>query len=363
MRGVRWSACIHADRSKERRDPIEINISGRVEAIRFSTNGEYLLSGGSGGVDVWRVEDGQKMATMPGSTVYSLAVSNDGKLIAAGTTRGEVYVWDATTYKRIFEHSSVDIGKTANGVDFSLDSTRLVSASDNQTACVWDITTRKQVLLLRPGASVYAAKYSPQGDRIATATPGSVRVYDSNDGHLLVNIQVDVTPYYNTGLLWFNSHLLVISAGKIKEFDASTGSAVSEWSVPDIYRQSCMALPKHGKFVACSTLNTVTLWDASTHTQLGIIQCASDIRSIAISPDDCFLAIGGVGDKIVIERLSRINVSAIYCQVTVYLNDYVRHPLASNDNKNIIQYRKAKATIQMTPPQYDLVALSYHVLH
>jgi hypothetical protein len=56
---------------------------------------------------------------------------------------------------------------------------------------------------------VIAAKYSPQGDHIATATLKSVRVWDSNEGRLLVDIKVTVTPWFNTGLLWFNDNLFV----------------------------------------------------------------------------------------------------------------------------------------------------------
>ena len=132
-----------------------------------------------------------------------LAMSNNGRWIAAGTFWGDVFVWNAKTYEKVFSHRDdiLDI----NGVDFSPDSTRLVSASDNSTTTIWDIVTRKRVQTLQHDGSVRAAKYSPQGDRIATATPGSVRVWDSNDGRLLKYIPETVTPCYNTGLLWLDS--------------------------------------------------------------------------------------------------------------------------------------------------------------
>ena len=247
---------------------------------------------------------------------------------------GEVYVWDAKKYGQLFKHK--EDTNTVTGVDFSPDSTRLVSGSTNGKAIIWDTATWGQVQILRPGA-VCATKYSLQGDRIAIAISHYVRVYDSNDGRLLVNIQVAVIPYYNSGLLWFNNHLLAISDGKIKEFDASTGSAVSEWSVPENSIQSCISQPKRGEFVAYSTLNTVTFWNTSTHIQLGIIQRAKDIYSIAVSRDDRFIAIGGKGQKIIIESLSRINVSTMNCQMTACLESlahHVSHPtLTSNDKK------------------------------
>ena len=286
---------------------IEINVGIRVYAATFSAGGEYLLSGDEGGVRVWRVEDGEKMATMEARNVRCLAVSNDGRWIAAGTAGDGVFVWNAQTFEKDVSHRVNYIG----GVDFSPDSTRLVSASDNQIVSIWDIATRKLVQTLDYGGWVGAAKYSPQGDRIATATEDSVRVWDSNDGRLLKHIRVTVTPWHNTGLLWFINHLLVVSDSTIKQFEASTGSSVSEWPVPDSTPFSCIAQPKHGGFVAYSTRRTVTFWDTATQTQLGLIQHPQDIRSIAVSPDDRFLAIGGDHGKITINILPRIIVSIL----------------------------------------------------
>ena len=79
-----------------------------------------------------------------------------------------------------------------------------------------------------------AAKYSARGDRIATATKNAVRVWDSNNGgRSLVDIPVKVEPCYNTGLLWLNNTLFVISDREIKQIEASTGSALSAWEVSD----------------------------------------------------------------------------------------------------------------------------------
>ena len=249
---------------------------------------------------------------MEARAVVCLAVSKDGRWIAAGTDWGDVFVWDAKTHKQVFEHIDEDYD-TISGVDFSPDSTRLVSASNNRTTTIWDIPAGKRVQTLRRNNVLRAAKYSPQGNRIATATPNSIRVWDSNDGRLLLDIKVGVTPHYNTGLLWSNNHLFAISDGKIKEIDASTGSVVSEWSVVDSDCYSCIALPKHGKFIAYSAKRTVTFWDTSSHTQFGHMQHPQDIRSTALSPDDKFIAIGGERGKVC---LSRIIVSVL-CRLIV----------------------------------------------
>ena len=293
---------------QEHRGPrIEINVDSWIYAMTFSANGEYLLSGG-GGVRVWRVEDGTQVARMEAKDVRCLAVSKDGRWIAAGTCLGDVFVWDARTHEQVFKHWE-ESSYAITGVDFSPDSTRLVSASTNQTASIWDILTGKQLQTLRHSIWVRAAKYSPQGGRIATATKYCIRVWDSKDGRLLLDINVGVDPLYNTGLLWSNNHLFVISGNRIQQIDASTGSVVSEWSVPISTYYSCITLPNHGQFIAYSANRAITFWDTSSHTQLGHIQHPQDIHSTALSPDDEVIAIGGEGGKVC---LSRTIVSVLF---------------------------------------------------
>jgi len=222
-----------------------------------------------------------------------------------------MHVWDAKTYEEVFVHK--EDSSTINAVDFSPGSThRLNSASDNGTVIVWDFATRERVQTLHHENWVVAAKYSPQGDRIATATLYSVRVYDSNDGHLLMDIKETVTQWYNTSLLWSNNHLLVVSDDKIKQFEASTGSAVSKWPAIHTNGYSCIVIAKHGEFFAYCATRTLIFRDMATHTELGLIQHPQHIRSVALSPDHLFVATGGEGGKIIIQGLSRIIVSSMY---------------------------------------------------
>ena len=299
---------------EERSQSIEINVGSEVRAVTFSANGEYLLSGNDCVVRMWRVESRQKVASMymNRGKASCLAVSDDGKWIAAGTYDGDVFAWDATTYKQVLRHSEGVSSASTHGVDFSPDSTRLVSAT-KEKATVWNLATRKQVRALSHEHYVIAAKYSPQGDRIATATRnGPVRVWDGNDGRLLVKVKVEVSLWWNKGLLWFNDHLLVVSGGKIKELDVSTRPTVSEWPVSNTnHHYSNIALTKHKKLISCSAHRSLTLWDTSTHTQFDVLQHPQAIRSIEFSPDDRFLAICGEGGKIIIEHLSRSTVSSI----------------------------------------------------
>ena len=302
---------------------------GQVQSpVTFAANGEHFVSGGTDGVRVWRMEDGKLMATIRAEHVQCVAFSKDGKWIAAGTYSGDVMVLDAKIQKH--ECTTWQTNDVIRGIDISPDSTQLV-VFGGHTATVWEIATRgRRVGPLRHEDYVLAAKYSPEGDRIATATRKSVRVYDSADGRLLVDIDVNVAPLYNSGLLWFNNHLVVISDNQIKQIDASTGSQIWEWAVPNASDPVYIAILKHGQLIAYSanrTDRTVTFWDTSTRTQFGLVNHPQDIYSIALSPDGRFLAIGGENEAITIKRLSRITVSVIFSHCIMTCLNNFRAPI------------------------------------
>ena len=60
---------------------------------------------------------------------------------------------------------------------FSTDGRFVVTASEDQTARVWDAATGKEVLLLRHKGSVQFAVMTPDGRRVATASD-TVRIWD-----------------------------------------------------------------------------------------------------------------------------------------------------------------------------------------
>lgn len=288
-----------------------------VLAMVFSENGEYLVSSHYGGVRVWGVEVSKEMATLKtNGKVDCLGVSKDGSWIAAGNWRGDVFVWDANTYEQ--KHTWNNGKNHIVGVDFSPDSTHLVAASMSFTATIWDIATGKVTQNLYPEDPVLTAKYSPQGDRIATATNKHVLVWD-RDGRLLAEIPVQLGEWRTTRLVWCNDLLVVASGNEIKKIEEA--STVSEWAVPNSEKTSHIALQNHGEFVACATTTgIVTFWNTSTHAQLGFIRHDEDVESIALSSDDRFIAVAGKDGKITIKRLSHITVSTVFRWIILYFN-------------------------------------------
>jgi WD40 repeat protein len=63
---------------------------------------------------------------------------------------------------------------------FSPDGSRVVTASDDETARVWDATSGRQIAVLAHGKDVFSASFSPDGTRIVTASKNNaVHIWDT----------------------------------------------------------------------------------------------------------------------------------------------------------------------------------------
>lgn len=114
-----------------------------VECVAWHPNNAYVVTGSSGGdktVRVWDVQTGLARRIFTGHTgnITSLAVSGSGKSIASGDDKGDILVWDIASgrlVKRMKGHGRGGIWS----LDWSVESTVLVSAGADGTVRVWDV--------------------------------------------------------------------------------------------------------------------------------------------------------------------------------------------------------------------------------
>jgi WD40 repeat protein len=121
-----------------------------------------------------------------GDNVFNLAMSPDGRTLAAGTPKGVVHILDAVTLEKRFEFKTGD--DRVSGLDFSPDSKRLVAAGD-KIPNVWDLATGTKLFdLQRPESSrfTFRAQYSPDGKFILISTDENrALIHDAATGNLL----------------------------------------------------------------------------------------------------------------------------------------------------------------------------------
>ena len=255
-----------------------------------------------------------------GSTVADIAVSRDGEWVVSGTKSGMVTVWNAESRSKVTEFNAH--GKCVNAVDVSPDATKIMTGSDDHTACVWSLSTGERLLgPLEHDSWVAAAKFSPDGHLIATATweRDSIRVYDSQNGSLLIKFPVQVSSALNQSLTWAidSKQLFALSKdGYIHRVDVSTKTTLSKRHIHGSNDVRCIALAINGTFIAASAGSSVSFWDTATREQIGsVIGYTHLIWSMAIS-SDCDLVTGGE-NKITLRTLCDVLPSDYVDNVSV----------------------------------------------
>jgi WD40 repeat protein len=129
------------------------------------------------------------------SQVWSAAFSPDGSRIVTASRDKTARIWDAATGKEItLLRGQEDLVTSAA---FSPDGTRIVTTSFDATARVWDAATGKEIMVLRGTGellsllpvpkshedAVWSAAFSPDGSRIVTASRDkTARIWDAATG-------------------------------------------------------------------------------------------------------------------------------------------------------------------------------------
>jgi WD40 repeat protein/tetratricopeptide (TPR) repeat protein len=162
---------------------------GVVQRASFSPDGRFLLTtcvsraADRYQVQVWDRATGQPV-TKPlvhPQTVWHETFSPGGRLVATGCADGAARIWHLVG--QAFEPDSprgvrlesltyvlAKHGGPVWHVAFSADARHLLTASDDGTARVWDVTTGQLVALLRHGSAVRHALFAPDGHSVITGS-------------------------------------------------------------------------------------------------------------------------------------------------------------------------------------------------
>ncbi|TFK32669.1 WD40-repeat-containing domain protein, partial [Crucibulum laeve] len=115
------------------------------------------------------------------NTVWSIACSPDGKMIAAGCNDHNIYIWDIQTGAQAMEpmkgHTNV-----VQDVSFSPNGRYVASSSDDATVRVWDLETQKDLFPPLEGHTegLNDVVYSPDGQYVASAgDDGTIQIWDA----------------------------------------------------------------------------------------------------------------------------------------------------------------------------------------
>jgi WD40 repeat protein len=148
-----------------------------VCSLALSADGKLLAAGDTkGAVAVWETGDGKELARWKAGheNMWSLAFSPDGKALATSDFRSDICLWSPTTGKRL-NPSAAPTGAVRR-LAFSPDGKRLAVVTGGRLDAslhLWDVGAWKERARVDdPGGRVEALAFSPDGKVLATAQQG-----------------------------------------------------------------------------------------------------------------------------------------------------------------------------------------------
>ncbi len=213
--------------------------AGSVMAVAFSPDSQRLALScfGAHGQDKIEtqirfldVAGGREIGVLEKLTgpISYLAYSPDGKRLATAGYQSGLRVWDLASAKELLTLEDKDV----TGMVFSPDGQQLASAAGDKTVKIWDATSGQELLGTRPLADIVRRlAYSPDGQRLTTASLLEVKVWDAHTGQ-----EITAAGDFRRGSLPDGAHrfalspdgqrVAAVSQGALRIWDAMSGQEV-----------------------------------------------------------------------------------------------------------------------------------------
>ena len=213
----------------------------QIRAVAFTPGGRCLISAGDDKtIRIWTLDDGRSARLLrgeidvgPKGTIYALALSPDGRLLAAAGSmempeggQHAIRLYDLLTG----EISGLLVGHTdvVTSLAFSPDGQLLVSGSRDKTAILWDVDGRAKVQTLKGHTDgVISVAMTPDGERVITASlDATARLWDPADGRQIIEMKGHGTPITAMTVVARDAGSLIATAsrdGVVKLWRATDG--------------------------------------------------------------------------------------------------------------------------------------------
>ena len=329
-----------------------------IYSVAISPDGRYALSGsGAKTVILWDISTGRQIRTLEGHTgrVCSVAFSPDGQYAASGSMDSTVKLWEVSTGREVWTRKADSYSLWVYSVIFSPNGQYLASGSDYDIK-LWEISTGKEVWKLHAPLMLDSFAVSPDGKYVLLGSlhDAGVRLWEmSTDrevrtlkGHSGGVLSVAFSPdglYALSGSADETVKLWEVSTGKeLKTFKGHPGDVRSVVFSPDgkyVLSGSSFRPLEAGSLVPENHEETIKLWEVSTGREVRTLKGHSEVvNSIVFSPDGRYALSGGTDATIKLWEIStgreiRALTGHSSAVYSLAISPDGRHALTANDDK------------------------------
>ena len=219
--------------------------------------------------------------------VHSATFSPDGRRVVTASEDSTARLWDVETGKVI----AVLLGHegSVQSAAFSPDGRRVVTASDDNTARLWDAETGKVIAVLQGHEGpVQHAVFSPDGRRVVTASwDNTARLWDVETGKVIAVLLGHEYTVRSAAFSPDGRRVVTASWDKTARlWNAETGKVIAVLLGHDNMVESAAFSPNGQHVVTASGDNRVRLWDGETGEVIALLLGHENkVESAAFSPD------------------------------------------------------------------------------
>jgi WD40 repeat protein len=264
---------------------------GNIPSVAFSPDGKLLAAGTARGeIWIWQVTNNIPLLNWRGhrDDVRCLTFSPDGRILASGSDDQTVQLWDASTgncLNTLQGHTG-----PVQSVAISPDGKLLASCSRDRTIRLWNVSTGEWSSILQGHEStIRSVAFSPDGSMLASGGyDQTIRLWETSTGRCLNTLE-------GFRSVAFSPDGSILASGGIDQtvrlWDVKTGNCFNTLQGHALRINAVTFSPNGTLIASCSDDLTIRLWETSTGKRLNtLLGHVERVKAVIFSPDGNLLA-------------------------------------------------------------------------
>ncbi|HZZ78557.1 MAG TPA: WD40 repeat domain-containing protein, partial [Gemmataceae bacterium] len=277
-----------------------------ISALAISPDGKKLAAASEDKtVSLWDLTNGKYIGCLSGHTdrIPALAWHPNGKFLVSAGWDTTARVWDAATLQPVFILNTHAI--QVNAAAFSGDGRWLACADSNSTIHVWDFDSKKTIHKLKvPQAEIRTLAFSPDDKYLAANGDRIIHVWNPVTGQPYADIGPRPLAKTSVSAHRDGIHLLTnAGGGAMRIWNTNTRQQVLNVNTPETIH--ALAYSPDGKWIAGAAGSKVRIWDHTGKPLADWDGPDDPITILAFSPDSNLLASASThGDTVWVWRVA-----------------------------------------------------------